>query len=41
MDEWISCKDRLPKEKILVMAMNTVIQSPSWLDGIDELGKMS
>lgn len=40
-DEWISCKDRLPPDKILVLAKNPHIATLSWLDGVDELGKRS
>lgn len=41
MDEWISCKDRLPPPLILVLASNPHVQSLSWIYGKDELGKPS
>jgi len=38
---WIKPKDQLPPEKVLVMARNPYIESISWIDGKDELGKPS
>lgn len=38
---WIKPKDKLPPEKVLVMARNPHIEAISWIDGKDELGKAS
>jgi len=41
MDEWISCKDRLPPDNVHVWAKNPHVVAESWIDGVDELGKPS
>lgn len=39
MNEWISCKERLPKENVKVKAKNTMHESISWICGKNDLGK--
>lgn len=39
--EWIKTKDKLPPERLKVMARNPHCVAVSWVEGVTELGKPS
>ena len=36
---WISCKDKLPDENVIVVAKNPHCEALSWINGKNEIGK--